>query len=143
MAYTTQKAIQTVIPKPVLKDALDDNNDGLPDDGLLDQIIVTASNAVDALLAAHYDVPFPDPAPAMVQEAAFVFSCEIIYARRERDNPNPYTARANALRETLQKISQGILQLDATVTSAIPAAGGSFPRVPARIHIGGLSQPKQ
>jgi phage gp36-like protein len=113
MAYTTENKIQTLIPAPDLTDALDDDRDGYADDGLLDTIIATASNAVDAFLSGLFEVPFATP-PAVVQEAALIFSCEAIYARRlTADKVNPFTARANQWRDRLQKIGNGELPLDA------------------------------
>lgn len=113
MSYTTQTKIQTLIPAADLTDALDDDRDGNADSGLLDAVIDTASTAVDAFLSGLYSVPFTTP-PAVVQEAALIFSCEAIYARRlQADQKNPFTARANYWRERLQKIGNGDLPLDA------------------------------
>lgn len=113
MAYTTQEKIQTLIPAQNLTDALDDDRDGSADDGLLDTIIETAANAVDAYLAGLFTVPFTTP-PAPIQEAALIFACEMVYARRlGLDEKNPFTVRANVWRERLQKIGAGQLPLDA------------------------------
>jgi phage gp36-like protein len=113
MSYTTETKIQTLIPAAHLTDALDDDRDGLADDGLLDTIIATAANAVDAYLSGLYTVPFSTP-PAVVQEAALIFCCEAIYARRLTEaDKNPFTARANVWRDRLQKIGAGLLPLDA------------------------------
>jgi phage gp36-like protein len=114
MAYTTEEKIQTLISPSDLTDALDDDRDGSADDGLLDAIIAMASNAVDAFLSGLYTVPFPDPAPTVVQEAALVFSCEAVWARRlNADQKNPFLARANYWRDRLQKIGNDELPLDA------------------------------
>jgi phage gp36-like protein len=114
--YVTQSQIHTAIPAQHLNDALDDDGDGLADPGLLDAIISSASQAVDAFLAGLYTVPFADPAPAVVAEAAFVFACERIYDRRRLDaagdQANPWRARANSFRERLEKISRNQLKLD-------------------------------
>ena len=113
MPYTTQAKIQTLIPAADLTDALDDDRDGAADEGLLDTIIETAGNAVDAFLSGLFEVPFATP-PAVVQEAALIFCCEAIYARRlSADKINPFTARANAWRARLEKIGNGDLTLDA------------------------------
>lgn len=112
MPYLTQTDIETSIPAPHLVDALDDDRDGSADANLLDEIIGVASNAVDSYLASLYSVPFADPAPAAVKEAAFVFTCELIYQRR-RAEPNPWKDRANFWRTRLEKIGDGKLPLDA------------------------------
>jgi phage gp36-like protein len=116
MSYTTQTKIETLIAPPELTDALDDNRDGAADDGLLDTLIATASNAVDAFLSGLYSVPFADPVPAVVQEAALIFTCEMIWARRlNADQKNPFAARANYWRDRLQKIGNDELPLAASL----------------------------
>lgn len=122
MSYVTQSQIETEIPPLHLNDALDDDRDGTADSGLLANIISKAEQAVDAFLAGLYEVPFTTP-PAAAREAAFVFSCEAIYARRQILDKNPYTDRANFWRERLEKIGNGELPLDAaTEKSFTPGA---------------------
>jgi hypothetical protein len=115
MPYVTQAQIQTAIPAPHLNDALDDDRDGLADAGLLDLVIAKASQAVDAALSGIFDVPFTDPAPAAVAEAAFIFSCELVYDRRQIVEKNPFKDRADDWRGRLEKIGKGDLPLDATL----------------------------
>lgn len=124
MPYTSASQIAAAIPGPALTDALDDDRDQVADPGLLDTIIAQASQTVDAFLASIYDVPFADPAPAPVKEAAFVFACELIYARRERTgDENPFTKRANAMRDLLKQIGSGKQPLaGATPRSFTPGA---------------------
>ncbi len=123
MGYTTQARIETAIPPQHLRDALDDDGDGQADDGLLDEIIASASQAVDAALAGLFSVPFADPAPAVVAEAAFVFACERVYDRRQITERNPWRGQADTWRERLEKIGKGELKLDASQDKAfVPGA---------------------
>jgi phage gp36-like protein len=132
--YTTQTSIEAEIPAPILTDALDDDRDGAADVGLLTQIITNAAREIDGLLAGLYAVPFADPAPATVQQAAFIFTCEAIYNRREvTGDKNPYTKRANDIRELLQKIAKGDLLLDSTTAVTLAADYGTGTRNPGRI----------
>ncbi len=120
MAYVTQSEIEAEIPAPHLVDALDDDKDGAADTGLLAQVITLASQEVDALLSPRYTVPFTDPAPAAVKTAALVFTCEMIYRRRETpDNLNPFTARAKSWRDQLMKIADGDGTIDATIDDGV------------------------
>lgn len=119
MSYVTQSRIQTVIPAPHLNDALDDDRDGMADSGVLDEIIAAASQAVDALLAPRYAVPFEDPAPALVAEGAFIFACELIYDRRQITDKNPFKERADKLRTRLDGIGKGEGELDAALPHAV------------------------
>lgn len=113
MPYVTQEQIETSIPAQHLVDALDDDRDGSADSGKLDEVIAKASQAVDALLAPRYEVPF-DPVPTQVAEAAFVFTCELLYKRRGLSgDDNPYTEDANEWRERLKDIAKGEGQLEA------------------------------
>ncbi len=116
-AYCDQSAITAVIPAPTLTDALDDDRDGVADDGLLDTIIAQASQSVDAYLSGLYTTPFADPVPAPVAEAATVFACEMIYDRRPVAN-NPFKAAADAWRTRLQAIAKREQNLDANVPLA-------------------------
>ena len=113
MSYTSQSQIETLIPPADLTAILDDDRDGQPDSGLLDNIIAGASQAVDAYLAASYPMPLPNPAPAAAAEAALLFACEMCYARRlNQDQKNPFTSRANYWRERLAQIGRGEIPLD-------------------------------
>lgn len=115
--YVTQQRIQAAIPGPILTAALDDDRDGQADDGVLDEVVAAASQAVDGLLSGRYAVPFANPGPT-VMEAAFIFACELIYDRRETGEKNPWKARGNKFRERLEKIGNGDLPLDAKLVAA-------------------------
>lgn len=118
MAYTTQSEIETKIPPQHLVDALDDDGDNAADPGLLANIIASASNAVDAYLAGLFPVPFVDPAPAVCREAAFVFTVEAIYDRRQIFDKNPFRDRADFWRKRLEAIGKGEVPLDASQVKA-------------------------
>ena len=118
MPYVTQTQIQTAIPPQHLTDALDDDRDGVADADQLDAVIAQSSQAVDGLLSGLFTVPFDDPAPAPVAQAAFIFACELIYARRGVEK-NPFTAQANQWRDRLEKIGAGKMPLDAAVEKVV------------------------
>jgi phage gp36-like protein len=114
MAYTSQSEIEAAIPAPHLVDATDDDRDGAADFGVIETVIQVACTAVDSYLASVYTVPFPDPAPAAVKDAAFVFACELIYQRRPHlAESNPFKAQADAWRTRLKDIGDGKASLDA------------------------------
>lgn len=113
MAYLTATELAAAIPAACLNDACDDDRDGTADSGLLDQIITRAGAAVDAYLASLYPTPFVT-APPVVKEAALVFACELVYARRlAPDEKNPYAERAKTWRARLEQIGADKLPLDA------------------------------
>ena len=134
MSYATQAQIETTIPPQHLNDALDDDRDGTADSDILDTIIAKAGLAVESFVAAAYTVPFADPAPAAIREAAFIFACELIYDRRQILEKNPFKSRADAWRDRLEKIGAGKLPLDATVATGGGAETGTITRVPTRFN---------
>ena len=124
MAYTTQAKIEALIPAPHLRDALDDDRDGVADTDLLDTVIANADNAVDAYLSGLYTVPFTT-VPSAAAEASLMFACEAIYTRRldalGLSERNPFKPRADFWRTRLEKIGNGELPLDnATDKEVVP-----------------------
>lgn len=135
MPYVLKAEVLGEIPLPHLIDALDDDGDGQEDAGAFDQLVASASNAVDAFLAGIYTTPFPDPAPAQVRAATLTFVLEKVYLRRPVGEKNPYAARANWWRERLEKIGQREIPLDAREVVVAPSQTGSQPVVPGRVPL--------
>jgi phage gp36-like protein len=107
MSYFTRTALETIIPPAFLVEALDDDGDGVEDTGLYSALAAEAEAAVDEFLSRRYAVPM-DPAPAMVANAAKIFAAEMLHQRRgQYGDKNPFTARANAHRTTLEMIATG------------------------------------
>jgi phage gp36-like protein len=140
MAYVTEQQIIDRIPLPLLNDALDDDGDGNPDQGLLTQIIADESQKVEAFLGGRFTVPFPDAAPAAVREAARSFVLYAIWTRRPSvgDPPKVVVDDFNFWRNRLQKIGNNELPLDANSTAGAPIAtaqAGSAIPVPGRLSL--------
>ena len=133
MAYISQQQIIDEFTLPRLTDALDDDQDGKLDDGLLDRIIAAASLAVDGFLAGRYLTPLT-PVPKLAQEATLIFVCEKIYERRRQgpDETNPFSKRANDFRQELKDIADRKKSLDAT---ELPArTPGAVIAAPSRLN---------
>ena len=107
MAYITQADVQAKLPPKFFVQALDDDLDGNADAGLFDLIEGQAQRSIDSRLGQRYAVPFPDPVPALVAEAALIFTLEGIYARRVAPDQNPWMGMGNAMRSKLDAIGQG------------------------------------
>ncbi|HMO52313.1 MAG TPA: DUF1320 family protein [Kiritimatiellia bacterium] len=130
MSYL-QDEITSRLPKHILLKALDDNGDGVEDDGLWAAVAEAASGAVDAYLEGRYALPL-SRVPALVREAAEVFGCEMIYDRAGQVKENPWRDRANGMRATLQKVSEGAMSLGDDLE---PAGGpGGLVSEPAKTH---------
>lgn len=108
--YHSRASVAAELPPEFLIEALDDNGDNEEDAGLYDEVAAAASEAVDAYLGARTSVPLAAPSALAVQ-ASRVFALESLYARRgyseKTDPPNPWHARAEALRTRLARIAAG------------------------------------
>jgi hypothetical protein len=118
MSYVTRDLVAARIPAPVLTDALDDNGDGIEDAGLFDNIVAAASQEVDGYLAGLYNVPFADVAPAKVRAAAFAFTCEAIFQRRNVPFPKWLEEQVLFWRPHMAKVGNRELPFDAGVAKA-------------------------
>lgn len=108
--YHSRASIEADIPEEFLLDALDDDRDGTEDEGLYEELAATASDSVDAYLAARVSVPLGSP-PAIARQASRVFCLESLYSRRgwskDTDPPNPWASRADDWRARLARIAAG------------------------------------
>jgi phage gp36-like protein len=133
MSYVAQTDLKGKIPDDLLLQALDDNNDGVADDGVWDQIAADVDKAINGPLEGRYTVPLAAPYPSVVQDAAVVFACEAIYMRRGlAGDQNPWIKRADALRKRLEAIGNGDQPLTATATPA--KSGGAVIGESARLY---------
>jgi phage gp36-like protein len=106
--YASRSDLEAIIPPHFIVQALDDDADGVEDDGLFQKVSDAADRAVNAYLSGRYTTPFGAPFPDLVAEAAKIFVAESLYARRGYESDrNPYTARANGLRKQLESIGNG------------------------------------
>lgn len=121
MAYVARNDLLTYFSEPQLVKMLDDDRDGVEDDGLLATVISGASQDVDGRLATTYQTPFADTAPAKVRAAALIFTCEALYQRRNvPDESNPFKARADYWRKHLDMIGETGTGLDYATQRAFP-----------------------
>lgn len=114
--YVTMSDISGRLPAAFLIQALDDDNDGAADAGVWTQIAADVKGRIDGILGTKYAVPFENPLPAIVTEAARVFACEALYTRRgfaTKEN-NPWLERADKIMAVLKDIATGKIQLTAT-----------------------------
>lgn len=102
--------------------ATDDWGTGVVNTAVLNNILQMASDRVDALVSAVYQVPFTiNPIPVKIRTAAAIFAVEMLYARRlTPDEKNPMTPQANELRKELMDINRGLLSLDYQSRRAFP-----------------------
>lgn len=119
MAYVERSQVEDRVPPPVLNDALDDDGDGVEDEGRFDSLVASASAEVDGYLGGLFTVPFSEPVPAKVKAAALVFVLEMVYQRRAaEEGKNPFSGQAKWWREHLQRVGNRELPFDAATTKA-------------------------
>jgi hypothetical protein len=108
--YITLARLYVAVPKPLVDQALDDDGVAGVDSGRWDEVAAEVQAAIDGPLSQRYATPFADDAtPAWISHAALVFAAELIYQRRglHGDERNPWTRRADKLREQLADIAAG------------------------------------
>ena len=134
MSYVKQIDLKGKISDDLMLQALDDNNDGVADDGVWDSIASDVDKAINGPLEGRYTVPLALPYPAVVSEAAVIFACEAVYMRRglAGKDQNPWVSRADSLRKRLEAIGNGDQPL--TVNVAPAKSGGALISEPARTY---------
>lgn len=107
--YFSRTQVSAKIPPQYLIEALDDDGDGVEDAGLWDAVADDACQQVNAILGQRYSVPFTGSIPAIVAQAAVLFSLETLYLRRAQgtEEINPWIIPARAIRRKLSKIANG------------------------------------
>lgn len=136
MPYITQDDLSPEIPADFVTQALDDDADGVADDGVWDLVSAAVDRAIDSYLGRRYAVPITlDPLPAIIPQAAVIFACELLHQRRgQHGDKNPFTKRANGWRESLERIATGKESLSLSTApvrppiSVISESAGTVPR---------------
>lgn len=129
--YVELSDLEAVIPAEFLTQALDDNSDGVID--AWESVQKAACRAVDAKLGVRFTVPFPEPYPAIVSEAAFLFAAEACFNRRGiYSDENPFARQAGDMRRELASIGDGDRALDPTIQRQKPSV--SIVTSPAKTH---------
>ena len=118
--YVAIEQIEALIPRDVLAQALSDGDGTDIDLAIWTRVEAAAAAAIDGALAGRYSVPFSAPVPSVIQDAALVFCCEIIYQRRGiPTEQNPFAQRARDCRAALAQIAAGDRNLSTTTAKAV------------------------
>jgi hypothetical protein len=127
-SYVTREQIAVKIPPNVLLDALDDNADGQEDAGVFDAVVASASEEVDGYLSGLYTVPFTEPFPPKVAQAALALACSLIYERRQVEFPEWLAASVKFWRSHLERVGNREIPFDAAQVKAFsPGAALASP----------------
>jgi len=127
--YFTRAELEGKVPTQFITQALDDNGDGVEDDGAFDTLCTNISNDVDALLSPLFDVPFADPFPVLINQAARTFAAAELYRRRGvEDQRNPFAKDARDLSAKLTRIVQKQEPVPKDFPVSVPTVSASTER---------------
>ncbi len=121
--YSTRPDLEEIVPARDLVAALDDDGDGLEDEGLYDTLAESAGRKVNSYLEGRYGhcMPFSMPPPALCRSAAVAFLAEAIYTRRPGADVPPKVAElAKEARESLKAIQKGKAHLHSGKVESSP-----------------------
>jgi phage gp36-like protein len=123
MLYISMSDLTGKIPGPFLIQALDDDGDGVASAAEFEAVAKDACGKVDSLLSGRYQVPFSNPLPAVVRNAAVTFACYQVHQRRSvADKDNPFASEARTFETKLAAIAKGEEELDPKIKRANPSA---------------------
>lgn len=149
-AYVTLAQIKAGLPDEITAQLLDDTGAGTADGAAWAAIVAAVAREINGKVGQRYTLPFTDPQPDILCNAAFVLAAELCYQRKGfYGDANPWTERADGIRGTvgqkggqeglLDRIASGDLPLTTTTKKAnapavavletskvTPAAGGTL-----------------
>ena len=120
MPYVLRADIEAKIPPAQITEALDDDNDGIEDEGLWDKVAAGVDNEIDGFLSQRYALPLAT-APAFLRSGACALACETLFQRRGIPaEQNPFTGAAGKFRTKLEAIATGKSLLEIGTPPAKP-----------------------
>jgi phage gp36-like protein len=124
MGYTTQADLVALLEEAKVIQGLDDNGLEAADAVLFIAIQTAVDNEIHGYLEGRYAVPIPAPVPALLKDAELVLEAELLWARRGNTGQNnPWSDRANKLRDRLVDIQKGTAPLSLASSQGVVAGG--------------------
>lgn len=132
--YCSEADLRALVPDVYRDAALADSFGGAnADPGMLDLVLSSACDEVDALISGRVRLPLPaDAIPSKLRTAAALFAAETLCIRRGAIMPEALAAKVKWWRDWLSKVGEGDLRLAATPESD-DEAGKSSASMPAAI----------
>ncbi len=123
VAYILHEDLKGDIPDQFLMEALDDDEDGVADAGIFDQIESRARERIDGILGQRFTVPFTGPLPPIVKSSARILVLSALYKRRGLiEEKNPWAKEEVAVLKKLDAIASGEQALTPDKQRAKPSA---------------------
>lgn len=128
MAYCTLADIQKQIDSTRILELTDDEHTGVISSDRVSDAITKAAAEIDAYASTRYQVPFADPAPAVIRKLAIDMAIYHLHFRRPEICPQWVKDVYEAAIKTCEGISKGLLNLGLPAASEIALAdsGGDF-----------------
>lgn len=125
MAYSTKSDIEKKLPPKQLIQLSDDNDDLLPDTGVIDEAITGADDEINGYVALRYTVPL-SPVPGLIRTMSINIAIKNLHDRRGIERDTVKENYKHAINQ-LQKIAEGKMTLGDTpgpaeTESGIPAS---------------------
>jgi phage gp36-like protein len=134
MSYVVRADVEAIIPPQFVTEALDDDGDGMEDEGLFAALAESVDTEIDGQLSRRYSLPLVNP-PASLRSGAKSLLCEALYQRRGISaDMNPFAKAAADFRAWLREIATGGAQLVVGTAPAKPPisviseSAGTVPR---------------
>jgi len=111
MGYCDQTDIEKYLDDQALLDLADDDGDGTPDTGVIEEAIESAGAEIDAYLSTQYSTPLLT-VPAIVRRLAAKLAAHFLFMRRtEVEVSGKWENEIKETRRMLEKLSRGEMQL--------------------------------
>ena len=125
--YCSAADLRALVPDLYRDAALADSFGGAnADPGLLDIVLSSACDEVDALISGRVRLPLPaDAIPSKLRTAAALIAAETLYIRRGTALPEALAAKVKWWRDWLSKVGEGDLRLAASSESDDEASAAS------------------
>ncbi|MBP1589669.1 MAG: DUF1320 family protein [Kiritimatiellae bacterium] len=132
--YCTDADLRALVPDLYRDAALADSFGGAnADPGLLDIVLASACDEVDALISGRVRLPLPaDAIPSKLRTAAALFAAETLCIRRGASLPEALAEKVKWWRDWLSKVGEGDLRL-AAANESDDEAGKASAYAPAAI----------
>lgn len=108
--YASALDIEQRLDPKHLAELADEDNDGMPDDDLLEAAIADADALIDTYLCALYETPLESP-PAIVRKLSADIAIAGLFARRREAHSPVHSERARDAVDLLRRIAGGELAL--------------------------------
>jgi len=108
MSYITQTQLLAMFPAAQIIACLDDDNDGVIDAAVWDEVTAKVERKIKAALDGRYPLPLAEPYPAKLVDAAGGLAVAFAFMRRGvAEDKSPFAVEIKEARAALAKIAAG------------------------------------